>query len=141
MKEDRIFLDTNILVYAYDISAGAKHKIAQKIVVDLWNSNSGVLSTQVLQEIFVTLTRKIPKPIKTKLAKEIVSTLLKWEVVVNNEESILSAIEIHAQHHFSFWDSLIIEAAIRGGATLLLSEDLPDGQIVEGLRIKNPFEI
>jgi len=119
MKEDRIFLDTNILVYAYDISAGAKHKIAQKIVVDLWNSNS----------------------IKTKLAKEIVSTLLKWEVVVNNEESILSAIEIHAQHHFSFWDSLIIEAAIRGGATLLLSEDLPDGQIVEGLRIKNPFEI
>ena len=76
MKEDRIFLDTNILVYAYDISAGAKHKIAQKIVVDLWNSNSGVLSTQVLQEIFVTLTRKIPKPIKTKLAKEIVSALL-----------------------------------------------------------------
>ena len=140
MKEDRIFLDTNVLVYAHDISAVAKHKIAQKIVFDLWNSNSGVLSTQVLQELFVTLTGKIPKPIKTKLAKEIVSALLKWEIVVNNGESILSAIEIQSQHHFSFWDSLIIEAAIRGGATLLLSEDLPDGQIVEGIRIKNPFD-
>ena len=140
MKEDKVFLDTNVLVYAHDISAGEKHEIAQRIVLDLWNSNLGLLSTQVLQELFVTLTRKIPRPIETKLAKEIVSVLLKWEIMVNDGESILSAIEIHSRHHFSFWDSLIIEAAIRGGATLLLSEDLPDGQIIEGIKIKNPFE-
>lgn len=137
--KDKIFLDTNVLVYAHDISAGPKHKIALKIVLDLWNSDSGLLSTQVLQELFISLTKKIPKPIETKLAKEIVSALLKWEVVINDGESILSAIEIHSQYQYSFWDSLIIEAAIRGGAVLLFSEDLPDGQVIEGVKIENPF--
>ena len=139
MIEDKIFLDTNVLVYAHDISAGAKHKIAKKIVIDLWDSGSGLLSPQVLQEFFVSVTKKIPKPIETKLAKEIVSALLKWEVIVNDGEDILSSIEIHSRYHYSFWDSLIIEAAIRGGATLLLSEDFSDGQVIEGVKIKNPF--
>ena len=139
MREGKTFLDTNILVYAHDISAGIKHQTARKIIIDLWNSGSGLLSTQVLQEFFVIITKKIPKPIKPELAEKIVSDLLMWKVIVNDGESILTAIKIHSQYHYSFWDSLIIESAIAGGATLLLSEDLSDGQIIEGVRIQNPF--
>ncbi len=139
MIGDKIFLDTNIVVYAHDTSAGEKHKVAEKLMEDLWNSGLGVLSTQVLQEFFVIVTRKIPKPLDIRIAKEIISNLLKWEVVVNDGDSILDAIEIHFQHRYSFWDSMIIESAMKGGASLLLSEDLPDGQVINGIKIKNPF--
>ena len=139
MKGGKVFLDTNILIYAHDTSAGKKHELARNIVLELWESGEGVLSTQVLQEFFVSVTKKIPKPLDVKLAKEIVNNLLKWDVVINNGESILEAIEIHIQHKYSFWDSMIIEAAIRGNTTLLLSEDLSDGQIINGVKIKNPF--
>lgn len=139
MPEDKVFLDTNIISYAYDVSAGKKHKISKETLVDLWNSGLGVLSTQVLQEFFVAITKKIPKPLDIKLAKEIVNDFLKWDVVVNDGESILEATEIHLRYKYSFWDSMIMEAAIRGNADLLLSEDLSDGQIINGVKIKNPF--
>lgn len=139
MKEDKVFVDTNIIVYAYDITAGKKHDISGKILPDLWNSGWGVISTQVLQEFFVTVTQKIPNPLDIDLTKEIVADLLKWDVIINNGESILSAIEIKKKYKFSFWDSLIIEAAKRGGCRLLLSEDLVEGQI-GGILIKNPFK-
>ena len=140
MKGDKVFLDTNIIIYAYDVSAGEKHNIAKKIFVELWDSGFGVISTQVLQEFFVTITQKIPKSLDKRLAKDIVSDLLKWDVVVNDGESIIEAIEILLRYGYSFWDSLIIEAAIRGGAAVLLSEDLSHGQIIDGVTIKNPFK-
>ena len=139
MPGDKIFVDTNILVYAYDVSAGEKHKIAHKTVADLWNSGSGVLSTQVLQELFVTITQKIPKPVDIDLAKEIVSDLLKWNIVVNDGESILGAIEIHKKYKYSFWDSMIIESALKGRCSILLSEDLAEVQ-VGSVIIQNPFK-
>ena len=140
MTGDKVFLDTNIIVYAYDVSAAEKHEIAKKIVLDLWDSGLGVISTQVLQEFFVTITQKIPKTLDKRLAKNIVSDLLKWDVVVNDGESIIEAIEILSRYGYSFWDSLIIEAAIISGAAVLLSEDLSHGQIIHGVTIKNPFK-
>lgn len=140
MKGDKVFLDTNIIIYAYDLSAGEKHKKAKKIFVELWDSGLGVISTQVLQEFFVNVTQKIPKTLDKRLAKDIVSDLLKWDVVVNDGESIIEAIEILLRYGYSFWDSLIIEAAIRSDAIALLSEDLSHGQIINGLTIKNPFK-
>ena len=74
-----------------------------------------------------------------RLAKDIVSDLLKWHVVVNNGASILDAIDIHNRYGYSFWDAMIIEAAIKGGAAILMSEDLQDGQVIDGVIIKNPF--
>ena len=139
MTEDRVFLDTNIIIYAYDLTAGEKHKIAKKIVLDLWNSGLGIISTQVLQEFFVIATQKIPKPLDIKIAKEIMRDLLKWNVVVNDGESILEAVNILLRYHYSFWDSMIIEAAVKSGAGMLLTEDLSDGQIISGVTIKNPF--
>jgi predicted nucleic acid-binding protein len=140
MPGDKCFLDTNILVYAFDVSAGQKHEVAKRIVIDLWNTKDGILSTQVLQEFFVSVTRKIPKPMDAGLAREIVSDFLKWHIVINDENSLLEAIDIHIRYNYSFWDSLLIQAAIRSGAVLLLTEDLTDSQEIKGISIKNPFK-
>ena len=139
MPEDRIFIDTNILIYAYDVTAGEKHAIASDILADLWNARLGVVSTQVLQEFFVNVVQKIQRPIDKRLAKDIVRDLLKWHVVVNNGASIFDAIDIHDRYGYSFWDAMIIEAAIKGGAAILMSEDLQDGQVISGVAIQNPF--
>jgi predicted nucleic acid-binding protein len=139
MPDAKIFLDTNVIIYAYDVSAGEKREKAQKILLDLWESGQGLLSIQVLQEFFVNVTQKIPQPLALKTAKQIVDDLLTWEVVVNDGDSILEAIELHLSHKYSFWDSLIIQAAIKGGASLLLSEDLSGGQTLGGITINNPF--
>ncbi len=139
MIEGRMFLDTNILVYAHDTSAGKKYEIASKILLDLWDSGQGVISTQVLQEFFLSITRKIPKPVKVEIARDIVEDLLKWDVVVNDGDSILAAIDIHNRYRYSFWDALIIQGAIQAGADQILSEDLSHGHSVYGVRIINPF--
>lgn len=141
MNGDKVFVDTNIIVYAYDRDAGRKYQIASKLVKDLWHSGLGVLSTQVLQEFFVTVTNKISSPLDIVKAAGIVKNLSKWNVIVNDVNILLAAIEIHEEHKFSFWDSMIIAAAIKGGAKALLSEDLSDNQEIEGLIIKNPFNI
>jgi len=139
MPGGKIFVDTNVLVYAYDICAGVKRDIARQILVELWASGKGVLSVQVLQEFFVTITKKVERPLGLAEVRETVADLLKWEVVANDGESILRAIAIHERHKLSFWDSMIIQAAVKAGATTLLTEDLGDGIAVEGLKIKNPF--
>lgn len=139
MQGDRVFVDTNVLIYAHDTSAGIKHDKAQRIITELWESGQGLLSTQILQEFFVSVTAKIPKPLNIDRAKEIVEYFLRWNIVINDGESMLKAIDIHKRYHYSFWDSLVIQAAIKGNATLLLSEDLTEGQIIHEVRIKNPF--
>jgi predicted nucleic acid-binding protein len=139
MKEDNIFLDTNILVYAYDISSGKKHDIAKNIVADLWNLRTGALSIQVLQELFINITKKIPKPLDIKTARDIVRDFLLWEVAGNDGDLMLAAMDVQIKYHYAFWDSLIIAAAIKCGASLLLTEDLNNGQIIEDVVIKNPF--
>ena len=139
MPEDKTFIDTNIIIYADDVTAGKKHNTAGNILADLWNSGFGVISTQVLQEFFVNVVQKIPKPIEKQQAREIVRDFLKWHVVVNTGDSIVEAIDICLKFGYSFWDSMIIEAAIKGGAAVIISEDFQDGQIVSGVTIRNPF--
>ena len=139
MKDGKVFVDTNIIVYAYDVSAGEKHQKAVEIMKDIWSTGYGIISSQVLQEFFVNVTRKIPKPLTVRTAKDIVKDLLKWKTVSTGGEIILEAIDIHNEHKFSFWDSAIIAAAIEGGAGILLSEDLTDKYKIKGIVIKNPF--
>jgi len=139
MKGDKIFVDTNILIYAYDISAGVKHVTAVRILSELWESGRGVLSTQVLQEFFVSVTRKIPNPINEQHAINIVRDFLRWEIVVNDGDSILEAASLVSRYRFSFWDCPIIQAALKSGCNILLSEDLSDSQVIESLQIRNPF--
>jgi predicted nucleic acid-binding protein len=139
MPENKIFVDTNVLIYAYDVSAGNKHKTAKTIMMDLWDSGRGIISIQVLQEFFVNITKKVSKPLEIKLAKDIIRDLLNWEVIIIDGESLLEAIELHVRHQYSLWDSMILKAAQKGGAIILLSEDLKDGQTIDGVTIKNPF--
>ncbi|MBD3414295.1 MAG: PIN domain-containing protein [Candidatus Aminicenantes bacterium] len=140
MSENRVFLDTNILIYAYDTSAGPKNHTAKDILMRLWDSKKGMISTQVIQEFFVTVTCKIKKPIDIDTAKVIIKDLLLWQLFVNDESSILKAIDIHEEHQFSFWDAMILQAAVNGGAELLYTEDMTHGQVVQGVRIVNPFK-
>ncbi len=137
--KDKIFLDTNIMVYAHDQSSGDKYAVAREIMDYLWESRRGVISVQVLQEFFVCVTQKILKPLLIKNARIILEYLSTWDVVANDKYITLKAIDIQERCRFSFWDSMIIQAAIQGQARILLSEDLPDGQVVKDLKILNPF--
>jgi predicted nucleic acid-binding protein len=139
MKGDKTFLDTNVLLYAFDRESVKKHPIARDIVEDLWRSGTGILSTQVLQEFFVNVTKKIAVPVPLRTARGIVLDFLKWKVVVNDGGALVSAIDIQAEYGYSFWDALILQAALEGGVTFLLSEDLKDGQRIQGVTIRNPF--
>jgi predicted nucleic acid-binding protein len=137
--KDKVFLDTNIMVYAHDRSSGDKHAIAREIMDYLWEKRRGVISVQVLQEFFFCVTKKILNPLLIKNARIILEYLSTWDVVANDKYITLKAIDIQERYRFSFWDSLIIQAAIQGQARILLSEDLPDGQAVKDLKILNPF--
>jgi predicted nucleic acid-binding protein len=140
MNVPKIFVDTNVLVYAHDMTAGRKRDVAREAVLKLWNTGTGVVSTQVLQELFVSLTQKIPIPIDRRKARTILEDLCAWDVVVNDEQSVLGAIDLQAKYRLSFWDSLILEAGRRSGATTLYSEDLSNGQQIGAMTIVNPFE-
>jgi len=139
MIDDWAFVDTSILVYAYDITAEEKHKTAAEIITGLWETGKGIISTQVLQEFYVTVVQKIPNPIDDEKAAGIIRDMLNWKLIVNDGFTILDAINIQKRYQLSFWDSLILEAAISGGADILLSEDLSHQQIIENVQIKNPF--
>lgn len=137
---DKVFIDTNVLVYAYDISAKKKHEVAVSVIENLWYSGTGILSSQVLSEFFVVVTRKIPNPLSVNIAKSIIKDFLTWDIIPIYEDSVLDAIEILQKYNLSFWDAMIVESALRGGASLLLSEDFSDGMEIEKLKIQNPFK-
>lgn len=136
---DRTFVDTNILVYAHDADAGEKHASAAKAVAELWVSRNGILSAQVLQELYITLTRKVASPVTRNLARRLIRNYLTWELVLNDGAIILHACEIEENYRLSFWDGLIVAAAYSKNAAIILTEDLNDGQNIEGIRIQNPF--
>lgn len=133
------FVDTNILIYAHDRDAGIKHDKARKILTDLWNQENGCLSVQVLQEFFVNVTKKIPQPLPTAVAREVMRIYLPWVRAVSDGEMVIRASEIADAWQTSFWDGMIIAAAERSGASELLTEDLQSGQRIAGLVVTNPF--
>jgi predicted nucleic acid-binding protein len=136
---DKYFVDTNILMYAHDRAAGAKHERAKALVEELWRDRTGVVSTQVLQELAVNLRRKAGRPLDGKATHEIVADYLTWQVVVNGGESILEALQLETRYHVSFWDALILNAAQASGAEIVYSEDLSDGQVYGSVRVLNPL--
>lgn len=133
------FVDTNVLVYAEDRDAKGKHDIARDLIVQLWDDREGVLSVQVLQEFFVSVTRKLKKPLATAKALDIIQEYLTWTVVENTGRLLVEAIALQQRAQLSFWDSLIVQAAIDAGCDRLYSEDLSDGQTFGGVIIVNPF--
>jgi len=135
------FVDTNILVYAYDSTAGKKHETAQGLVKQLWKSQCGFISIQVLQELFVSLTRKIDSPLDIDLATQLIRDLSTWQMCVPDKDDVLQAIEICRRYKISFWDAMIIQSAKSGGCKKIWSEDLSEAQTYNQIRIINPFTI
>jgi predicted nucleic acid-binding protein len=133
------FVDTNILVYAYDPTAGAKYECARDLVSRLWNRREGCLSTQVLQEFYVTVTRKLARPLGSEEASGIVSDLSEWTIHRPTVSTILAAVRIETRHHISFWDALIVASASELGCTTIWSEDLNPGQVYETVAVANPL--
>lgn len=133
------FVDTNVVLYAYDQREPEKSAIARTIMSDLWRTREGVLSTQVLQELYVNLTRKLRVVLPRSKARALVGRYGRWPVHVITTGDILEAVDLEQRHSLSFWDALIVVAAIRGGAERILSEDLQDGRTIGGVRIENPF--
>lgn len=137
--KDRCFVDTNILLYAHDLATGVKHQRAETLVEQLWDSRLGVLSTQVLQELCVSLQRKTAHPPAAKEIRALIEDYLAWEVVTNTGASVLEGLDIAERYRISFWDALILHAAETAGTPILLSEDLSDGQRYGTVRVVNPF--
>jgi predicted nucleic acid-binding protein len=135
---DRVFVDTNVFAYADDADAPAKRKRAQAILSDLIPSGQAVISTQVLQEYFVTATRKLG--LSAEQARERVEALSKIDVVVVRPELVLGAIDLHRLHGISFWGALVVKSASAAGCARVLTEDLNPGQTIDGVLVENPFQ-
>jgi predicted nucleic acid-binding protein len=136
---DKFFVDTNILLYAHDRSAGVKHERAHQLLERLWTSEEGVLSTQVLQEFCINLRRKVARPLPMEEVRQIIQDYLSWEIVVNTPASTLHALEIEIRYQISFWDALILQAAESAGASVVYSEDLGAGQKYGSVQVVNPL--
>jgi predicted nucleic acid-binding protein len=133
------FVDTNILVYAHDLSAGEKYECARSLLELLWESKTGCLSIQVLQEFYITTSVKIKIPLPSETAADLISALAEWRVHRPEVKDILRAIEIQHRHQISFWDAMVVCSASALGCDILWSDDLDNGQVYEGVRVVNPF--
>jgi predicted nucleic acid-binding protein len=134
------FVDTNILIYAEDRDAKTKHDVARDLVLGFWDGRDGVLSVQVLQEFFVNVTRKLKKPLAPAKALDIVREYLTWTVVENTGKLLVDAIALQQKAQLSFWDALVVQAAIDSGCDKLYSEDLNPGQRYGSVLVVNPFK-
>jgi predicted nucleic acid-binding protein len=135
----REFVDANVLVYAYDASAGEKKIAAEHLLTRLWETGTGCLSVQVLQEFFVTVTGKVGKRLSVDDATDRVREYGTWKMFAPRADDVLRAIALQQQSMLSFWDAMIVHAAAELGCDVLWTEDLNDGQVIRGVRICDPF--
>lgn len=135
----KCFVDTNILIYAHDHTCGSKHQQARQLLGELWEAGNAVISTQVLQELYVSLRRKVANPLSAVEVEQILRDYFTWDIVVNTRQSILDAITTETRYQVSFWDGLILQAAKRAGAKIIYSEDLSHGQMYDYMTVRNPF--
>lgn len=133
------FVDTNVLVYALDKSSSEKKAVAQRLINELMDEDRFRVSTQVLQELFVILTRKVSQPCSADEALAVLDDLAVWPLIVIDYQAIRAAGRLVHDAKVSFWDALVVIAAARAGATVLYTEDLNHGQEILGVRISNPF--
>lgn len=133
----KAFVDSNILVYAHDTTAGEKRERAAALIRDLWRSHQGCLSVQVLQEFYTVTTRK--QVLTSAAAEQLVEHYTTWVVHEPGAADVMSAIKLHQAALISFWDAMILSSAARLGCDVLWSEDLNAGQNVIGVRIQDPF--
>jgi predicted nucleic acid-binding protein len=135
----RRFVDTNILLYARDLSEPEKQPVAEALMRELWRNRSGRLSVQVLNEYFVSVTQKLKPGLGKEEAWSDIEALTEWEPQALDSELMASAFRINSRYQLSWWDSLIVAAAVASDCDEILSEDLSAGQSYEGIPVVNPF--
>ena len=135
-----VFVDTNVLIYARDASAGPKQSRALEWIAHLWRAQTGRLSFQVLQEYYVSVTRKLKPGLSQAEARQEVRALLTWRPRGVDEAMIEGAWAVEDRFAFSFWDSLVVSAAQAAACRYLLTEDLQHGQDLDGLQVLSPFQ-
>jgi predicted nucleic acid-binding protein len=135
----RAFFDTNVLVYLFDEDSPRKQARAKELFAKHADDGPIVLSPQVLQEFYVTVTRKLARPLSPEDALSAVSDLSHFPVVAVDGATVLEAVRLHQSERLSFWDALIVEAALEADCSTLFSEDLQGGRRFGNLRIENPF--
>lgn len=133
------FVDTNVLLYAYDPGAGDRHTRARELVGRLGRERQGALSIQVLQELYVNLTRKIATPLTSDDARARVRVLSRWRSHSPLPHDVVAAAELAERHQLLFWDAMIVRSAVELGCTTLWTEDLNSGQEIAGVTVTNPF--
>ncbi len=133
----RSFIDTNVLVYTDDHDSPEKKHHALEFIAQARLGGNAVLSTQVLQEYFVTVTRKFG--VAAPIARRKVELFSRFNLVCIDLDTILGAVDLHRLHQFSFWDALIVRCAIDAGCSVLYSEDMQQGRKLNGLEFVNPF--
>ncbi len=135
----RVFVDTNVLVYVRDASESKKQPRAAEWMAALWDTGSGRVSYQVLNEYYVTVTSKLDPGLPKEAAREDVEALVTWQPRVLDHGVLETACEIQDRYGFTYWDSLIAAAAATMDCGVLLTEDLSDGQDILGVRVVDPF--
>lgn len=133
------FIDAKTLIYAHDHSAGQKHVRAKQIVQELWETRTGCLSIQVLQEFYINITQKVAKPLNRNEAARIIADLAVWEVHRPGPDDLLDAIRLQERYKLSFWDAMIITSSIQLGCDILWTEDLNPGQFYDRVKDIDPF--
>ncbi len=136
-KTPRAFLDTNVLVYSDDPRDPAKQRMSLALIKEHLRQRTGVVSLQVLQEYFVSVTGKLK--LSAELAKQRVEVFAKFHVAAPTVDDILASIDLHRLHSISLWDALVLRCAKQSGCRVLLTEDMQHGQVVDGVKIVNPF--
>lgn len=134
------FVDADVLVYAFDASAGTKRAAAVGLLDRLWSQGNGCLSVQVLQEFFAAVTSKVSQPMPVEEASERIRELALWNVYSPAAADVLAAVDLHRRLQLSFWDAMIVQAASESRCSVLWTEDLNDGQVLRGVRVRNPFK-
>ena len=136
---DRIFVDSSVLVHAHDLDSGLKRAIAEQVLKQLWQDETGVLSTQVLQEFYAALTSGIASPVPRRAARDLIHAYSVWPVVTLDAADVLAAADFEERYRLTFRDALVVVAARKSGATLLLSDTLQPYRPIAGLELRNPF--
>jgi len=133
------FVDTDVLIYAHDVSASDKHIRWRELIEELWEAGLGCLSQQVLQESYDNVTVTVAKPLSSPGAAQIVSDLSAWQVHRPGVEEVLDAIRLQTKYRLSFWDAMIVVSAVQLGCATLWSEDFSAGQVYDGVTVATPF--
>lgn len=136
---DRIFVDTNVLVYAFDDGEPTKKQRALEVLAAAGEHGRAVISTQVLQEFYATVTRKLERPLPAVQAEAALGKLAILPTVLIDTHLVLAAVRFSRRHRVSIWDALIVQAAVEGACDTLLTEDLQAGWRVDGLEVRDPF--